>query len=96
MTALIYCPFPDAATAERLGGQLLAENLIGCINIGGPIRSLFCWQGEMGAGEEIPALIKTDASLLDRAVTRLEALHPYDTPAIMGWRCDSAGSGTAQ
>lgn len=94
MTALIYCPFPDAETAERIGGQLLDEGLIGCINIGGPIRSLFCWDGERGSSEETPGLLKTDGRLLDAAVARLESLHPYDAPAVMGWHCDSPGDAT--
>lgn len=87
MSALIYCPFPDSAAAERIGGQLLDEGLIACINIGGPIRSLFAWQGERGASEECPALLKTHASLLHKAMNRLEVLHPYDSPAILGWPC---------
>ena len=94
MTALIYCPFPDQATAEKIGATLLDEELIGCINIGGPIRSLFAWDGERGEGTEVPALLKTNARLLDRAVARLESLHPYDAPAILGWNCDAAGSAT--
>ena len=94
MSALIYCPFPDAASAERIGAQLLDEKLIACINIGGSIRSLFDWEGERGAGAEVAALLKTDAALLERAVVRLESLHPYDTPAILGWRCDAAGKST--
>lgn len=94
MTALIYCPFPDRESAETAGRTLLDEKLIGCINIGGAIRSFFDWSGERGEGEEVPALLKTDARLLDSAVARLEDLHPYDAPAIMGWRCDVAGSAT--
>ena len=94
MTALIYCPFPDQETADEIGATLLDEELIGCINIGGPIRSLFVWDGECGEGTEVPALLKTNARLLDRAVVRLESLHPYDAPAILGWNCDAAGAGT--
>jgi periplasmic divalent cation tolerance protein len=30
--------------------------------------------------------MKTDATMLERAIARLEALHPYETPAILGWR----------
>ncbi len=89
MSALIYCPFPDAATAEQIGAQLLGEGLIACINIGGPIRSLFVWQGERGEGEECPALLKTHVSLLHKAMKRLEDLHPYDCPAILGWPCEA-------
>jgi len=87
MSALIYCPFPDAESARNVGEQLLDEGLIGCINIGGPIQSFFAWGGERGEGEECPALLKTDAQLLELAISRLEELHPYDTPAVLGWPC---------
>jgi len=94
VTALIYCPFPDSDSAERAGATLLDEGLIGCVNIGGPIRSLFVWQDKQSESAEIPALFKTDATLVERAIERLEGLHPYDAPAIMGWHCDAAGSAT--
>ena len=87
MTALIYCPFPDAESARRAGAALIEEGLIGCINIGGPIASLFVWNGEPGEASEVAVLCKTDAPLLERAIARLEALHPYDAPAILGWPC---------
>lgn len=87
MTALIYCPFPDEASARRVGSALLDEGLIGCINIGGGVTSLFAWQGERGESAEVAALCKTDAGLLEQAIARLEALHPYETPAVLGWPC---------
>ena len=87
MTALIYCPFPDAETAREVGDRLIAEGLIGCINIGSSLESLFVWQGTRGSASECPALLKTDATLLERAIARLEDLHPYDAPAILGWPC---------
>ena len=93
MSALIYCPFPDTGTAHAIGRQLLGEGLIGCINIGSSISSLFIWDGEAGSAEEVPALLKTDERLLVRAIARLEDLHPYDSPAILGWPCQ-AGAAT--
>ncbi|MBA4763936.1 divalent-cation tolerance protein CutA [Qipengyuania huizhouensis] len=87
MSALIYCPFPDTQSARKIGEQLLDEGLIGCINVGGPIQSLFIWGGEKGEGEEYPALLKTDEDLLELAISRLEELHPYDAPAVLGWQC---------
>lgn len=96
VSALIYCPFPDAACAERIGRTLIEEGLAACINIGGPIRSIFSWGGVIDEGEEVPGLIKTSSGKLDRAVARLEKLHPYDAPAIMGWRCDAPGAATQE
>ncbi|NLR69475.1 divalent-cation tolerance protein CutA [Novosphingobium sp. ERN07] len=92
--ALIWCPFGDMETAEAVAGQLLDERLIACANILPAVRSLYRWKGDRGEGTEIAVLFKTRADLLDAAVARLEALHPYDAPAIVGWRCDTAGVAT--
>lgn len=88
--ALIWCPFADEDSAALIAGSLLDEGLIACANLV-PIRSLYIWNGERGEGRECAALMKTRADLLDAAIARLEAIHPYDTPAISGWRCDGTG-----
>lgn len=93
--ALVWCPFPDADTARAAAKSLLDERLVACANIFPAIQSLFDWQGERGEGTETGMLLKTDAALLDRAIARLAALHPYAEPAILGWRCDAATPGTA-
>lgn len=95
MSALIWCPFADAETAKAVASTLLDENLIACANMLPGVESLFVWNGERGEGMECGVLFKTHADLLGRAVERIEQLHPYDSPAIMGWRCDSVGASTA-
>lgn len=92
--ALIWCPFADMASAEAVAATLLEERLIACANILPAVRSLYRWKGERGEGAEVAVLFKTRADLLDAAVARLESLHPYDAPAIAGWRCDAAGAAT--
>jgi periplasmic divalent cation tolerance protein len=88
--ALIWCPFPDRETARAIAGHLLDEGLVACANIIGEVESLFVWQGERGSAAETAVLFKTSAARLDQAVERLGKLHPYDTPAILGWRADAA------
>lgn len=88
--ALIWCPFPDRETARGIAGQLLDEGLVACANIIGEIEALFVWQGERGSAAETGVLFKTTAARLDAAVERLGKLHPYDAPAILGWRADAA------
>lgn len=92
--ALIWCPFPDAATAAATAKVLLDERLIACANIVPAMLSLFEWNGERGEASEAGALFKTDAALLPRAIARLTEEHPYDEPAILAWRCDEAAPGT--
>ncbi|QSB45110.1 divalent-cation tolerance protein CutA [Tsuneonella flava] len=95
MTALAWCPFPDRASAEAAASELLDEKLIGCANLIGPIHSIFEWNGERGNAEEWGLLAKTDATQLQATVSRIASIHPYTSPAVMGWRCDAAGGATA-
>ena len=88
--ALIWCPFPDRETARTVAGQLLDERLVACANIIGEVESLFVWQGQRDSGTETAVLFKSSAARLEQAVERLGKLHPYDTPAILGWRADAA------
>lgn len=94
--ALIWCPFPDSESAARAAGLLLHEGLIGCANILPPMRSLYGWRGELGEAAEIGVVFKTDAALLDRAVQRISEVHPYDTPAVLGWKADAASPATGE
>jgi periplasmic divalent cation tolerance protein len=88
--ALIWCPFPDRDTARGIAAQLLDEKLVACANIVGEVESHFLWQGERSSASETGVLFKTTTTLLGNAVERLGKLHPYDTPAIAGWRADAA------
>ncbi|MEO6040704.1 MAG: divalent-cation tolerance protein CutA [Croceibacterium sp.] len=88
--ALIWCLFGDEASAAEIAGRLLDEGLIGCANILPRIRSLYVWRGARHDSAESAALFKTDAALLGRATARIAELHPYDSPAVLGWRTDAA------
>lgn len=91
---LIWCPFADEETAAHVAGILLDEGHIACANIMPGVRSLYVWNGERGESREVVAVFKTAAERLAGAIARLEMLHPYDSPAICGWLCDSAGTST--
>ena len=92
--ALIWCPFGSEESAAEIATTLLDEGLVACANILPPMRSLFVWNGGREEARENGVLFKTDAALLDRTIERLAELHPYDEPAVIGWRADAASSGT--
>ena len=92
--ALIWCPFPDDASASAAAKSLLDEKLIACANILPQIQSIFDWNGERSESREVGMLAKTEAELLERAIARIAKLHPYEQPAIVGWRCDAASPAT--
>ena len=92
--ALIWCPFADQDSAARAADALLEAGLIACANILPGVRSIYRWQGERGEARECAVLFKTSAARLDEAVRRLADIHPYDAPAIIGWKADAAGEAT--
>ena len=94
--ALIWCPFPDQESAIKIADCLLAEKLVACTNMIGAIHSRFVWNGETRTAKEVGVLFKTDKRSLDAAIHRIESLHPYETPAILGWRCESANAATLE
>lgn len=94
VAALIWCPFADPESAAAAANVLLDEGLVACANLLPAVRSLYRWRGERGEAIETGVLFKTRADLLARAIARLEAVHPYEAPAIAGWRCDAAGAAT--
>ena len=94
VAALVWCPFPDEASALAAIHALLDERLIACGNVLPGMTSVFVWNGAKDIARETGVLLKTNADLLDRAIARVTELHPYEEPAVLGWRCDSAAPGT--
>jgi len=92
--ALVWCPFPDEDSALAAVNALLDEGLAACGNLLPGMTSVFVWNGEKDTAHEFGLLVKTNASLLDAAVRRLAELHPYEAPAVLGWRCDAAAPET--
>ena len=80
---LVYATFPDAATAEAVGGQLVDRGLAACVNIIPGMVSIYVWQGSRHRDSETVMVIKTRAGLADRVIAEARALHPYDNPALL-------------
>ena len=92
--ALAWCPFPDRESARKTAQQVLQEQLIACANIIPVIESVFIWRDELATEHETAVLFKTRAALLPALIARVGALHPYETPAILGWECDGTHPAT--
>lgn len=94
MSAMVYCPFPDHEAARRASNTLLDKKLIACANIIGETESIYDWKGERSTDHEVAVLFKTSKERLNDTVRCLAQIHPYDTPAIIGWHCDVISEAT--
>lgn len=68
------------AVADRLARELVERRLAACINIVGPIRSVYRWRDNIENDQEFLLLIKTTAERTAELRTALKALHTYELP----------------
>ena len=84
----VYAVFADADEAERIGRAMVEERLAACINLLGPVRSIYRWQGAIESADEVAAIFKTRHDRVDALMTRIAGLHSYDVPCIVTWPVD--------
>src|SRR5208283_5230496 len=66
--------------AEQLADLLVARRLAACVNIIGPIRSIYRWKGAIEREQEYLLLIKTTAERATELAAAFAELHPYEVP----------------
>jgi periplasmic divalent cation tolerance protein len=81
----VYAVFASADEAERIGRAAVEERLAACVNILGPIRSVYRWQGSIEAADEVAAIFKTTESAANALIARIASLHSYAVPCITSW-----------
>jgi periplasmic divalent cation tolerance protein len=74
--------------AVRIGHALVAERLAACVNVLGPITSVFEWEGRTQEDQEVAFLAKTRRARIDALVERVKALHSYDCPCAVALPID--------
>jgi periplasmic divalent cation tolerance protein len=81
----VYAIFADAEEAERIGGAMVEERIAACVNILGPIHSIYRWKGAVETSDEVAAIFKTTEERAGLLITRIAALHSYDVPCVAAW-----------
>ncbi len=73
----------DREALEKIGRHLLEKRLIACIQIVGPIRSLYWWKGIMEETSEWLGIMKSRKSLYKQVEEQIRNLHTYEVPEIV-------------
>lgn len=69
--------------ALRLAQTIVTERLAACVQVQGPIESVYWWQGKIDNATEWYCHFKTTKLLAKRLRTRVVKLHPYDVPEVI-------------
>ena len=66
--------------ADRLSTGVVEEGLAVCVQIDGPITSIYRWHNQIERTEEFRLTFKCNSGQLPRLSTYISEHHPYDTP----------------
>jgi periplasmic divalent cation tolerance protein len=69
--------------AAKIARSLVEERIAACVNIVGPVRSLYRWRGEIEDEKEYLLIIKSRAQLFPKLERRVKELHSYEVPEVV-------------
>ncbi len=82
--SVILVTVPDIDVGKKISSKLLEEKLVACVNLIGPIKSLYTWQGITNEDSEFLMICKTRSTLVEKQLMpKIKELHPYDVPEII-------------
>ena len=70
--------------ARDLASALVREKLAACVNRIPGVESTYTWEGRVERDTEDLLIVKTRTDLFDRLKQRVQELHDYDVPEIVG------------
>ena len=69
--------------ADKIAASLIDQRLAACVQILGPIRSTYHWQGAVETSQEWLCLAKSRRDLYRPLEEAIRRLHPYEVPEIL-------------
>jgi periplasmic divalent cation tolerance protein len=69
--------------AEGIAHALVDQRLAACVQIVGPITSVYRWQGKIETSEEWQCWAKSRRELYDQVEQAIRRVHPYEVPEIL-------------
>jgi periplasmic divalent cation tolerance protein len=69
--------------AEKIANALVQRELAACVNIVGPITSIYRWKGAVESAEEFLLLIKTTEDAFAPVRDAVRELHSYELPEFV-------------
>ncbi|GGP86710.1 divalent cation tolerance protein [Saccharothrix coeruleofusca] len=70
-------------SAGRLAAAVVEARLAACVQVGGPVRSVYRWEGEVRDEREWQLWAKTTRDRLAGLTDFIQTNHPYDTPEVV-------------
>jgi periplasmic divalent cation tolerance protein len=69
--------------AERIARTLVEERLAACVQVSGPITSVYRWKGQIETAQEWQCRAKSRRDLYEAIEQAIRRIHPYEVPEIV-------------
>ena len=94
MTArkIVFSTTGSKEEAEQIARALVERRLAACVNIAGPMESIYRWKGEVENATEWLLIIKTVAGAFERVRDTITELHSYELPECIAVPIDSGSA----
>ena len=69
--------------ARKIANHLVEEKLAACVQISGPVESVYTWQGATESSQEYRCSIKTTVVAYKQVESAIQEKHNYDVPQII-------------
>ncbi|MCK0111997.1 divalent-cation tolerance protein CutA [Ornithinimicrobium sp. F0845] len=79
----VHISMPEAEAARAMATELVRTQVAACVQILGPMASIYTWQGEPQQSTEWLLLVKSTAERFEELVEVVVDNHSYDTPEIV-------------
>ncbi len=79
--------------AESIARLLVEDELAACVQIVGPVTSIYRWEGRVETAGELLLLIKTRSGIYPDLEQKIRENHPYRTPEILALPVQSGFEG---
>lgn len=80
---LAYSTVDSKEQADILARGLVDQQLVACVNIVGPLESVYRWQGKVEQAKEWMLMMKCSESQCEELKMALPRLHGYEVPELI-------------
>ncbi|MGA2961147.1 MAG: divalent-cation tolerance protein CutA [Candidatus Korobacteraceae bacterium] len=75
--------------ATKIARSLVAGQVAACVNVVGPMESVYRWKGGVETSQEFLLLIKTTAENFERLCAEIGRLSSYELPEVLQFTVES-------
>jgi periplasmic divalent cation tolerance protein len=75
--------------AMKLANGLVERRAAACVNVTGPVDSVYWWQSKVERAQEYLLIVKTSAAAAEQVFDIIRELHSYDLPECVALPIES-------